>query len=113
MVCPPPIRTPLTDMTGPIGHQVMGQCVPFNLRWLDCLQAHGAFQGKKKCKFLYQDFAECVGQYKQLQRVTHIKIERDRQWLMGQLGKGPKIDLWSKNVPTYDAFLPDYDLVDP
>lgn len=59
-----------------------------------------------------------MGKYKnlqnpQLQRVTHIKIERDRQWLMGQLGKGPKIDLWSKNVPTYDAFLPDYDLVDP
>jgi len=110
---PVAFRTPFTDMTGPIGHQCHGPCMAYNLRWLDCLEAYGQIQGKEKCKLIFQDFAECVGQWKQLQRVEHMKDERDRQWVRGMLGKGPKIDLWSKDVPSYDAFLPDVDLIDP
>lgn len=35
---------------------------------IDCLEAYGMDMGVKKCKEIIEDFQECVGRKKQMQR---------------------------------------------
>jgi hypothetical protein len=63
----PAMRTPLSDISGPVGHWDMGECAPFELNFLDCMEAYGHTKGEEKCSLYFQDFMECTQKWKQVQ----------------------------------------------
>lgn len=75
----PAFRSPITDLTGCL-HNFQGhkECAPFEMNMIDCLEAYGMDMGAKKCRDLIEDFQECAGRRKQMQRfeVTHSKGTR-------------------------------------
>lgn len=66
----PYIRTPLTDVFGSIiNHQQYSKCGPFELNMMECLEAYGLDQGRKKCSDYIDDFNECQDMTKQFLRI--------------------------------------------
>ncbi|XP_063700884.1 NADH dehydrogenase [ubiquinone] iron-sulfur protein 5-like [Culicoides brevitarsis] len=84
----PLIKTPFTDLTsGIINCQYYDKCGERELAMTECLEAYGLERGKKKCADLIADFQECFTMKKQLLRVAEMKMERERQYWMGERSK--------------------------
>ncbi|KAF4522053.1 hypothetical protein B566_EDAN004035 [Ephemera danica] len=95
----PFIRSPFTDMTGPmVNHQIKGPCAKIELRAMECLEAYGIDRGVKhpRCTPLIEDYRECETQMKQRMRVQAMRLERHRQYVMGEskehYAPGPRPD---------------------
>ncbi|CAL8070177.1 unnamed protein product [Orchesella dallaii] len=102
----PIIRTPFTDITGPVGwHDGDERCFAFQLRHIDCCEAYGKVMAKEKCKLYYQDFIECSKCWKQLARVSEMMERHYQLWFQGVRGIGPKRPLYNE-TPRYDGFVP-------
>ncbi|KAK3880473.1 hypothetical protein Pcinc_015020 [Petrolisthes cinctipes] len=81
----PVFRTPLTDMQGGLlTHQRARKCADFEMRAMECLEAYGVQKGRTRCVDYLDDLRECAFQTKQLARVSAMRHERHRQWLMGE-----------------------------
>lgn len=84
----PPLKTPLTDLTGClISHQWEGRCKDFEMRAVDCLEAYGLLRGQEKCKDLLDDFKECATRKIRDARLGAMRMERRRQYWMGERSK--------------------------
>lgn len=87
-VLSPPFRIPLTDLTGcVISHQWDGPCKDFEMRAVDCLEAYGLNRGLQKCKDLVEDFKECHTRTKRNARLNAMRIERQKQYWLGDRSK--------------------------
>lgn len=87
----PPFRTPLTDLTGcVISHQWHGRCKDFEMRAVDCLEAYGLYRGLEKCHDLLEDFKECSMNTKRDARLNDMRLERTRQYWMGERSKSER-----------------------
>lgn len=42
------------------------ECFPFEIRFIDCCEAHGRELAKKNCKYYFQDYIECARKWKQV-----------------------------------------------
>jgi len=100
----PALRTPFSDITAPLGHWNT-KCGDYELRFLDCLEAHGPIQGEEKCKFYFQDFQECTQAFKQMERVKLMRDERNRQGFR-RLANGESGD-WFAEAPRLDSYAPE------
>lgn len=84
----PPFKTPLTDLTGcVISHQWHGRCSEFEMRAVDCLEAYGLHRGQEKCRDLLDDFKECATRKIRETRLNAMRMERQRQYWMGERSK--------------------------
>jgi len=80
----PVFRTPLTDLTGNLAtHQSGKRCADFEMRAMECLEAYGVQKGKTICVDYMDDLRECMFQHKQLSRVHTMRVERHRQYYLG------------------------------
>ncbi|CAL4093266.1 unnamed protein product [Meganyctiphanes norvegica] len=81
----PAFRTPLTDLTGNlITHQSDTKCADFEMRAMECLEAYGVQKGRSRCVDYMDDLRECMYKSKQLARVNVMRVERHRQYYMGE-----------------------------
>lgn len=95
----PPFRTPFTDVIGClISHQWFGRCADLEMKAIDCLEAYGLYRGVNKCKDIIDDYKECALRGKQENRIIAMRMERQRQYWMGERSKEdryaepPKVD---------------------
>lgn len=81
----PWLKSFATDLTGDLfSTQYFGQCADLEMKLLNCLDAYGLNRGLKKCEDLMVDFKECVYKTKQLDRISAMRNERQRQWKNGE-----------------------------
>lgn len=81
----PAFRTPMTDLVGSVmTHQTGSRCADFEMRAMECLEAYGVQRGRVRCVDYLDDLRECTFKIKQLARVSEMRVERHRQWLMGE-----------------------------
>jgi len=81
----PAFRTPLTDLTGSIiTNQSSKRCADFEMRAMECLEAYGVQKGRSKCVDYMDDLRECMFRHKQLSRVSAMRVERHRQYYLGE-----------------------------
>jgi len=103
----PLVRSPLSDVTAAIGHQDGNEeCLPFQLRYIDCCEAYGNVQCRQKCKYYYQDYVECATQWKQHARISDMTAQHYHMWFKGLIGTGPKVSSVYYETPRYDAYAP-------
>ena len=62
----PYIRTPISDMLGPVVSSQRKPCRDFELRLNKCKEAFGKTMGEKKCMDYLEDYNECCNQFKQV-----------------------------------------------
>lgn len=86
---PPFIKTPFSDLL-PAGysHQTFGRCMKFEDHYLQCVEAYGQRLSETKCKDYKDDLYECNTLSKQIQRVTLMQRERERQIKAGEKPPG-------------------------
>jgi len=81
----PAFRTPITDLTGNlITSQSNKRCADFEMRAMECLEAYGVQKGRAKCVDYMDDLRECMFRTKQLGRVSAMRVERHRQYYLGE-----------------------------
>lgn len=57
------------------------------MRAIDCLEAYGLYRGVNKCQDLIEDFKECSMRTKRHSRIDAMRMERQRQYWMGERSK--------------------------
>jgi len=80
----PVFRTPITDLTSNMmTNQSSKKCADFEMRAMECLEAYGVTKGRDKCVDYLDDLRECMYMNKQLGRVQAMRVERHRQYYLG------------------------------
>ncbi|CAG0891328.1 unnamed protein product [Darwinula stevensoni] len=97
---PPPIRTPFTDVTGYLWTAQRGhKCADFEIRYMECMEAYGYYQGRGKCKDYRDDLGECIMRWKQMFRTDAIRAWRKKKYQEGKLkekyAEPPPLDSYS------------------
>lgn len=95
----PLIKTPITDLLMHVRNlQFRKDCAPYELMYIDCMEAYGYHQGKDKCRMIMHDMYECVYNVKKLRRVMLMHRERARQLQNGERKEhyppGPPLDMY-------------------
>lgn len=95
----PLMKTPISDfMLNVRNFQCRTDCAPYELMYVDCMEAYGYHQGKQKCRLIMEDLYECIYNIKRLRRVAIMRDERDRQINSGEKKEGypesPALDLY-------------------
>lgn len=70
----PAFRTPLTDIAAGALHADYGRCVPFNAKYLNCMEAYGNIRGRKECVIYFQDLTECIHPRKQVKTCPYDDV---------------------------------------
>ncbi|KYN26999.1 hypothetical protein ALC57_03341, partial [Trachymyrmex cornetzi] len=77
------------------GHK---QCGPYELMYIDCMEAYGYHRGKEKCRLILEDMYECIMGIKRRRRLLAMDLERKRQFRNGEREKlydeTPPLDLY-------------------
>lgn len=78
--------------------QLTGECAPYELHYVDCMEAYGHQKGKEKCRLILEDMYECVTKIKRMRRVHLMEQERQRQYKSGErktpYEETPPLDLY-------------------
>ncbi|XP_032673727.1 uncharacterized protein LOC116845314 [Odontomachus brunneus] len=94
----PLIKTPVTDLFMQSRNLQFTSCAPYELMYIDCMEAYGYHQGNKKCRMIMNDMYECVFRVKRMMRVFAMHHERDRQFRNGERKEhyppGPPLDMY-------------------
>ncbi|KAL0132904.1 hypothetical protein PUN28_000557 [Cardiocondyla obscurior] len=73
-------------------------CGPYELMYMDCMEAYGYHRGKEKCRLILDDMYECVFKVKRIRRIEMMAKERIRQYKDGKRDKifdeTPPLDLY-------------------
>lgn len=81
----PLMKTPITDMFMHVRNlQCRKDCAPYELMFIDCMEAYGYDIGKQKCRAILNDMYECVYKVKRIRRVIEMHQERARQYRNGE-----------------------------
>ncbi|CAB0019918.1 unnamed protein product [Nesidiocoris tenuis] len=91
------LRNPLTDLTGVmLTNQFMSPCSRLEEKTVNCFEAYGEQEGKRRCQDLIGDLYECVTRTKERARALEMIFERERQVKSGQIQytDGPKQDAY-------------------
>lgn len=81
----PMMKTPMTDFAIQLTSlQYRKDCAPYEIMYLDCMEAYGHHQGQKKCRMILNDMHECVFKVKRMRRVVAMNKERERQFKNGE-----------------------------
>jgi len=68
-------------------HQSGTRCADFEMRAMECLEAYGVQKGRSRCTDYMDDLRECMFRTKQNARVSAMRVERHRQYYMGESGE--------------------------
>lgn len=78
--------------------QCLEECAPYELQYVDCLEAYGYHRGKDKCRLILEDMYECAMKIKRMRRIMLMNEERHRQFKSGERNKlyeeCPPLDLF-------------------
>ncbi|XP_022200417.2 uncharacterized protein LOC111057300 [Nilaparvata lugens] len=67
-----------------VSHQDFGPCAKMEMQALNCLEAYGRVRAQEKCADLISDFKECFHGNLQYKRMLAMRLERHRQYYMGE-----------------------------
>ncbi|XP_011174250.1 uncharacterized protein LOC105206452 [Solenopsis invicta] len=95
----PFFRGPFTDLFLHVRNvQCMKECAPYELMFMDCMEAYGYHKGKEKCRLILDDMFECIYKNKRILRVYKMEEERQRQFKSGErknrYEETPPLDLY-------------------
>jgi len=74
--------------------QNLRECAPYELQYMDCMEAYGYHKGKEKCRLILEDMYECAMKIKRMRRVYAMEKERQRQ-----LKNGERKELYEETPP--------------
>ncbi|XP_077265348.1 NADH dehydrogenase (ubiquinone) 15 kDa subunit [Temnothorax americanus] len=96
----PLLKGPFTDLFLHIrGIQCVEECAPYEVQYVDCLEAYGYHRGKEKCRLILEDMYECVMKIKRGRRVKLMNEQRARRMFAGEKSEDvfeptPPLDLY-------------------
>lgn len=95
----PMFKGPLSDIFLSVRNvQCLKECAPYEIQYVDCMEAYGYHRGKEKCRLILEDMYECVFKVKRLRRIHDMQKERERQFKSGEREKKyeetPVLDLY-------------------
>jgi len=81
----PMFKGPPTDLFLHIRSlQNLRECAPYELQYIDCMEAYGYHKGKEKCRLILEDMYECAMKIKRMRRIYVMEQERQRQFKNGE-----------------------------
>ncbi|KYQ47921.1 hypothetical protein ALC60_12879 [Trachymyrmex zeteki] len=94
----PMFKGPPTDVFLHVRNFQTHKCGPYELMYMDCMEAYGYHRGKEKCRLILEDLYECAMGIKRQRRLLAMNNERKRQFKNGEREKlydeTPPLDLY-------------------
>ncbi|KYM96480.1 PREDICTED: uncharacterized protein LOC108779390 [Cyphomyrmex costatus] len=75
------------------------QCGPYELMYVDCMEAYGYHKGKEKCRLILEDLYECIMGIKRRRRLFAMEMERKRQLIDGE-----RKQFYEEHTPPLDLY---------
>lgn len=84
----PIVKLPITDlMVGFLNYQFRSQCGNFEMKYMECMEAHGMARGETICADFLHDLRECASRRLEVKRMEAMQAERLRQYKAGERTK--------------------------